>query len=57
MSESVALLALIDQAPKTANDDDVDFNKDNMTGNDADDHAFYYNFHGVRQYFQGFCVF
>ena len=40
MSESVALLALIDKAPKTANDQDVDFNKDNMTGNDADDHAF-----------------
>ena len=40
MSESVAMLAQIDQAPKTANDEDVDFNNDNIKGNDTDDHAF-----------------
>ena len=40
MSESVALLAQIDQAPKTANDEDVDFNKDNSKGNDTNDHTF-----------------
>ena len=49
MSESVALLAQIDQAPKTANDEDVDFSKDNMTGNDADDHAvFSYDFKQIE---------
>ena len=40
MSESVALLAQIDQAPKTANDGDVDFNKDNIKGKDANNHVF-----------------
>ena len=41
MSESVALLAQIEQAPKTANDEDVEFNKDNIKGNDTNDHAFW----------------
>ena len=40
MSESVALLAQIDQAPKKAHDEDVEFNNDNIKGNDTTDHAF-----------------
>ena len=40
MSESVALLAQIEQAPKTANDEDAAFNQDNIKGNDTNDHAF-----------------
>ena len=39
MSEPVALLAQICQAPKTANDDDVELNKDNSKGNDTNDHV------------------
>ena len=41
MSESVALLAQIEQAPRTANDEDAAFNKDNIKGNDTNDHAFW----------------
>ena len=44
MSESVALLAQIGQAPKTIefNKDNIiiEFNKDNIKGNDTNDHAF-----------------
>ena len=40
MSESVALLAQIDQAPKTANDEDVEYNKVKIKGNETDDHTF-----------------
>ena len=57
MSESVALLAQIEQAPKTANDEDAAFNQDKIKGNDTNDHVFDYNCHVFRQYFQGFCVF
>ena len=45
MSESVALLAQIGQAPKTIefNKDNIiiEFNKDNIKGNDTNDHAFW----------------
>ena len=58
MSEPVALLALIDQAPKTANDEDVDFNKDNIKGNDTNDHAFFHhNVHGFSSYLSRFLCF
>ena len=40
MSESVALLAQIDQAPKASNDEDVDLNEDHITSNDTNDNAF-----------------
>ena len=45
MSESVAMLAQIDQAPKTTNGEDFDFDKDNMTGNDTNDHTSHHRFH------------
>ena len=40
MSEPVALLAQIVQAPKKANDEDIEFNMDSIKGNDTNDHAF-----------------
>ena len=56
MSESVALLAQIEQAPKTANDEDAAFNKDNIKGDDTNDHTFHNNFH-VSVIMFNVCVF
>ena len=47
MSESVALLAQIEQAPNAGKcyDDDIECNKDNIKDHVTTDHAFHHNVH------------